>query len=171
MDISRRDFLKVLGILSAGAGAAAGCSPLASYLPTQSAGFPDPLQVSSLEWRALNRLSFGPRPEERQRLAEIGLGNYLEEQLSPENIADHKTNLLLSRLEVLEMDADALRNRGDKIFDNFDPALVLDDFRQATTLAAGVQQKTTGRGSCRILDRSLQYLGPKRRLLVPENRG
>ncbi len=134
MDITRRDFLKVLGILGAGAGAAAGCSPLASYLPTQSVGFPDPLQISSSEWRALNRLSFGPRPEERQRLAEIGLGNYLEEQLNPENITDHKTNLLLSRLEVLEMDADALRNRGDKIFDNFDPALVLDDFRQATTL-------------------------------------
>ena len=134
MDISRREFLKVLGILGAGAGVAAGCSPLASYLPTQPAGFPDPLQISSPEWRALNRLSFGPRPEDRQRLAEIGLGNYLEEQLSPENIIDHKTNLLLSRIEILEMDADALRNRGDKILDNFDPSLVLDDFRQATTL-------------------------------------
>jgi len=134
MDISRRDFLKVLGVLGAGAGAAAGCSPLASYLPTQSAGFPDPLRTSSPDWRALNRLSFGPRPEERQRLMDIGLENYLEEQLSPENITDHKTNLLLSRIEVLEMGADALRNRGDKIFDNYDPTLVLDDFRQATTL-------------------------------------
>jgi len=134
MDITRRDFLKVLGVLGAGAGAAAGCSPLASYLPTQSAGFPDPLQISSLEWRALNRLSFGPRPEERQRLTEIGLGNYLEEQLSPEYITDRRTDLLLSSFKVLEMDADTLRNRGDKIFDNYDPALVLDDFRQATTL-------------------------------------
>ncbi|HDN04802.1 MAG TPA: DUF1800 domain-containing protein [Chloroflexi bacterium] len=134
MDFPRRDFLKVLGILGAGAGAAAGCSPLASYLPTQSAGFQDPLQISSPEWRALNRLSFGPRPEERQRLTKIGLGNYLEEQLSPEKISDHKTNLLLSRIEILEMDADALRNRGDKIFDNYDSTLVLDDFRQATTL-------------------------------------
>jgi len=134
MDITRREFLKVLGILGAGAGAAAGCSPLASYLPTQSAGYPDPPQISSPEWRALNRLSFGPRSEERQRLTEIGLGNYLEEQLSPGNISDHKTNLLLSRIEVLEMDADTLHNRGDKIFDNYDPALVLDDFRQATTL-------------------------------------
>jgi len=134
MEITRRDFINVLGILGAGAGAAAGCSPLASYLPSQSAGFPDPLRISSPEWRALNRLSFGPRPEERQRLTEIGLQNYLEEQLSPENITDHKINLLLSRIEVLEMDADTLRNRGDKIFDNYDPALVLDDFRQATTL-------------------------------------
>jgi len=134
MNITRRDFLKVVGILSAGAGAAAGCSPLASYLPAQNSGFPDPVQVSSPEWRALNRLSFGPRPEERLRLTEIGLENYLEEQLSPETITDHKTDLLLSRLEVLDMDADALRNRGDKIFDNYDPSLVLDEFRQATTL-------------------------------------
>lgn len=134
MDVTRREFLKVLALLSAGAGAAAGCSPLASLLPSQSAGFPDPLKISSPEWRALNRITFGPRPDERQRLAEIGLENYLEEQLSPKNIADHKTNLLINRFEVLEMDADALRNRGDKIFDNYDPDLVLDDFRQATTL-------------------------------------
>ena len=134
MDFNRREFLKVLGILGAGAGAAAGCSPLASYLPSPSAGFPDPVRVSSPEWRVLNRLSFGPRPEDRQRLVDIGLENYLEEQLSPELISDHKTNLLLSGIEVLKMDADALRNRGDKIFDNYDPSLVLDDFRQATTL-------------------------------------
>ncbi len=134
MDFSRREFLKVLGILSAGAGVAAGCSPLASYIPTKSSGFPDPLQISTPAWRALNRISFGPRPEDRQRMTEIGLENYLEEQLSPKGIADHKTNLLLNRIEVLQMDADALRNRGDKIFDNYDPALVLDDFRQATTL-------------------------------------
>lgn len=134
MELSRREFLKVVGILGAGAGAAAGCSPLASYLPTQKAGFPDPIRVSSPEWRALNRLSFGPRPEERQRLMEIGVENYLEEQLSPETITDHKTDLLLNRLEVLDLDADALRNRADKIFDNYDPGLVLDDFRKATTL-------------------------------------
>jgi len=124
----------VLGILTAGAGAAAGCSPLASYLPDGSKNLPDPPQLSSLDWVALNRLSFGPRPGDRQHLLEIGLENYLEEQLSPENIIDNKTNLLLSRLEVLNMDADALRNRADKLFDNFDPNLVLDDFRQATTL-------------------------------------
>jgi len=134
MGISRRDFLTVIGILSAGAGAASGCSPLASYLPTQTAGFPDPIQVSTPAWRALNRISFGPRPEDGQRLNEIGLENYLEEQLSPEDISDHKTDILLSRIEMLEMGADALRNWGDKIFDNYDPALVLDDFRQATIL-------------------------------------
>ena len=134
MDITRREFLKVLAILGAGAGAAAGCSPLASYLPSPESGFPDPIQLSSPDWRALNRLSFGPRPEERQRLSEIGLEHYLEDQLSPESITDPKTDLLLSRIEVLGMDADALRNRGDKIFDNYDPSLVLDDFRQATIL-------------------------------------
>jgi uncharacterized protein (DUF1800 family) len=65
---------------------------------------------------------------------QIGLGNYLEEQLAPDTISDPRTDFLLSRFEVLNMDADGLRNRADKLFDNYDPSLVLDDFRQATIL-------------------------------------
>jgi uncharacterized protein (DUF1800 family) len=134
MDFTRRNFLRVLGILTAGAGAAAGCSPLAGYLPDQSGPFPDPLSQKTLDWLALNRISFGPRLEDRQHLAEIGLEGYLEEQLSPQDITDYKADLLIKRLEVINLDADTLRNRADKILDNYDPDLVLDDFRQATIL-------------------------------------
>ncbi|MFV1949873.1 MAG: DUF1800 domain-containing protein [Anaerolineales bacterium] len=134
MDITRKDFLKILGLLTAGAGTAAGCSPLAGYLPDGPENHPDPPRLSSLDWVILNRLNFGPRSSDRQRLLEIGLENYLEEQLSPGNISDKKTDLLIGRFDVLKMDADGLRNRADKLFDNFDPNLVLDDFRQATTL-------------------------------------
>ena len=141
MDVTRRDFLKVLGILGAGASAAAGCSPLASYLPSGDPGFPDPLHSSPPDWLALNRLSFGPRPEDRQRLNEIGLEGYLEEQLQPNSISDPKTDFLLSQFDILKMEADGLRNRGDKLFDNFDPALVLDDFRGATTLRQVYSQR------------------------------
>ncbi len=141
MDVSRREFLKVVGILAAGVGAAAGCAPLASYLPGEHPVFPDPSQLSSTDWLALNRISFGPRSSELQRLSRIGLGAYLEEQLSPESIDDRRTDLLLSRFEVLEMDAGQLRDRGDKLFDNYDPALVLNDFRQATTLRQVYSQR------------------------------
>jgi hypothetical protein len=134
MDLNRRDFLKVAAILGAGAGAVNACAPMASYLPGNDTGFPDPPLISNREWRLLNRISFGPRPEERARLSLTGLDNYLEEQFDPENISDPRSDLLLKRFEVLEMDADALRNRGDKIFNNYDPSLVLDDFRQATLL-------------------------------------
>jgi len=141
VDISRRDFLKVLGILTAGAGAAAGCSPLASYIPGGPETLADSLRMSPLDWMVLNRISFGPRPEDRQHLLEIGLENYLEEQLSPDNISDPKSDFLLSRFDVLNMDADGLRNRSDKLFDNFDPDLVLDDFRQATLLRQVYSQR------------------------------
>jgi hypothetical protein len=131
MDITRRDFLKVVGLL---AGTAAGCVPLAQYIPGEDKAFSDPYQVTQLEWLALNRLSFGPGLMERQRILDIGLANYIEEGLFPQSIEDIKSDLLISRFDVLDLDADALRNRGDKLFDNFDPDLVLDDFRRATLL-------------------------------------
>ncbi len=134
MDLNRREFLKVLGIITAGAGTATSCSPLASYLPGGSEDQPDPPLVSSLEWLALNRLSFGPRPDDRQNLLEMGLENFLEEQLYPDHLNDSRTDLLLSRFDVLNMSADGLRNRADQLLDNFDPDLVLDDFRRATLL-------------------------------------
>ena len=130
MDLTRKDFLQVLGILTAGA--AGGCSPLASYLPDGNQATIDPPGLNSLDWLALNRLSFGPTLETRKHLIEIGLENYLEEQLFPEGIQDTKSDLLLRRIDVLEMDPDALRNQADKLFDGFDPDLVLDGFRQAT---------------------------------------
>jgi uncharacterized protein (DUF1800 family) len=140
-EVTRGDFLKVLGILTAGASAASSCSPLAKYIPGQGKNIPDPPGVNSLDWLILNRLSFGPRPEDRQRLLEIGFENYLEEQLSPDTIADRKTNLLTSRFEILDMDADGLRNRADQILGGFDPSRVLDDFRQATLLRQVYSQR------------------------------
>jgi hypothetical protein len=131
MDITRRDFLKVVGLL---AGTAAGCSPLAQYIPSEELAFSDPYPVTQLEWLSLNRLSFGPRLENRKKIREIGLLDYIEAELYPQEIQDIKSDLLISRLEVLNLDADALRNRGDKIFDNYDPDLILDDFRSATLL-------------------------------------
>lgn len=134
MMISRRDFLKVVGVLAAGIGTGGGCAPLAGHLPIQSSGLSDPVQLSSLDWLALNRISYGPRQTDLLHLADIGLEAYLEEQLSPTAIQDRWTNLLLRRFAVLDMDADQLRNQADKLFDNYDPDLVLNPFRQATLL-------------------------------------
>jgi hypothetical protein len=132
MAIDRRDFIRIIGILSAGT--IAGCSPLSQYLPDKNLGLPGTQLISKSDWIALNRLTFGPRPEEITWLSKNGLLAYIEDQLSPENIPDYKIDLLTKRIDVLDLDADVLRNRGDKIFDNFDPDLVLDEFRQATLL-------------------------------------
>jgi len=139
MDITRRDFLKILGGLAVGS--AAGCSPLARYLPGENPGLFSSNSPSRWDWLILNRLTFGPRPSEKQRLIEIGLKNFVEEQLHPAGLADKKSDLLLSRFDVLDLSADALRNRADKLFDNYDENLVLDDFRQATLLRQVYSQR------------------------------
>jgi hypothetical protein len=134
MDFTRREFLKVLGILAGSAGAVTGCSPLVRLIPGEKGDFSDPLQLASSDWLAINRLSFGPTPETRRYLSEIGLSGFIEEQLNPWDLTDTRADLLIRRFDVLGLDADTLRNRGDKLFDNYDPSLVLDDFRQATLL-------------------------------------
>jgi len=132
--ISRREFLKIAALLGAGSSIVSSCAPLASYLSGSEPNFLDPHLGRDEGWRMLNRLSFGPRLEDRQYLNEIGPENFLEEQLAPEAISDPRTEILLSRFDILKMDADGLRNRADKLFDNYEPALVVDDFRQATIL-------------------------------------
>jgi len=134
MNISRREFLKVIGILAASGCAAGGCEPLASYLSGPGDKYQSLIPVSPLQRLILNRISFGARNSDLKRIAEIGTAAYLEEQLSPEGIRDTRTNLLLRRFDVIDMDADTLRGRADKLFDNYDPNLVLDPFRQATLL-------------------------------------
>ncbi len=132
MAITRRDFLKLAGILAAGS--AAGCSPLAGYLPAGATDrnpgeFPPPAY-----WQALSRLTYGPTPAVWSRVSRIGLAAWIEEQLTPEKIADPWTNLLVSRFEILDQDANQLRARGDQLFDNTDPGRILVDFRRATLL-------------------------------------
>lgn len=66
MSLSRRDFLKM---------------PLRKSAPV-------PVAASDPDIHFLNRISWGPRPEEVQRIRKIGRKAYLEEQLHPETIDD-----------------------------------------------------------------------------------
>lgn len=65
-------------------------------------------------WRALSRLTWGPRPEEIARAGELGLDGWLEEQLAPERIADREAELRLRRLDTLTMDPSALAEVRDE---------------------------------------------------------
>ncbi|MCA1557988.1 MAG: DUF1800 domain-containing protein [Acidobacteria bacterium] len=51
----------------------------------------------------LNRLGFGARPGDVERVRAMGLERYIEEQLYPEKIADAATEAKLQRLEALRM--------------------------------------------------------------------
>src|SRR6267378_7167505 len=51
----------------------------------------------------LNRLGFGARPGDVERVKAMGLENYIAQQLSPEKIADSASEAKLQNLETLRM--------------------------------------------------------------------
>jgi len=51
----------------------------------------------------LNRIGFGPRPGDLERVRTIGLEKYIDQQLHPENIPDRDLNARLARLSTLTM--------------------------------------------------------------------
>jgi len=130
MSLSRRDFLK-LGASSQPAPALASCAPvyrrLACDLPIVLWAA---LNVS--DFLALNRLTFGPRVEERAHFTEIGLQAYIEEQLDFEAIDDFSCNLQLSTFNTLKMAANELEAISNQLFENYDREKVPNELRQAT---------------------------------------
>ena len=57
---------------------------------------------------ALNRLGYGPRPGDVERVKQMGLEKWIEEQLHPESIDDSKLQARLQTLPALGMSAKAL---------------------------------------------------------------
>jgi uncharacterized protein (DUF1800 family) len=53
---------------------------------------------------ALNRLTFGPRPEEINRVMAMGVDRWIDQQLQPEKIDDHALEARLAPLRTLRMD-------------------------------------------------------------------
>src|SRR5690349_4545832 len=118
MTLSRRDFLK-LGSLVTASAALSSCAPvyrkLAGDLPKVAwAALP------AGDFLALNRVTFGPRVEERARFIDIGLKNYIEEQLDLESINDLACDLQLSAFDTLKMDANELEGISNGLFDGYD---------------------------------------------------
>jgi uncharacterized protein (DUF1800 family) len=131
MPLSRRHFLHLAGLVAASAAAAA-CAPLYDRLAGEPRTLSSWLQKDAALFGALNRLTFGPRVEERRRAAEIGLQAWVEEQLAPETIGDEATDWKLHRFDTLTLRAHELYDRGEKLFDDLDKAGVPDELRQAT---------------------------------------
>jgi uncharacterized protein (DUF1800 family) len=57
---------------------------------------------------ALNRLGYGPRPGDLQRVKEMGLAKWIDRQLRPESINDSALGARLSRFPTLSMSSEAL---------------------------------------------------------------
>jgi hypothetical protein len=120
----------MVGGLAAGA-MLAGCgldTPLAR--PLDLGDWPE--ESTDPTWRVLNRITFGPRPEERARAAEVGLEAFIEEQLSPEALDEgfglNQPQIKVRRLETLNLDA-------PELFD-FRRHIVTRELQQASLLRA-----------------------------------
>ena len=105
MPPTRREFLTLAGLATAAA-LLAGCMPGAP-LAEPSAPAPWPAG-SDPAWAALNRLTFGPRPAERARVAAIGLDAWIEEQLAPAALPDAEAEWRVRRFDTLSMDTSVL---------------------------------------------------------------
>lgn len=130
--LSRRDFLKLTTLVTASA-ALASCAPayrkLAGDLP---AVLWSPLSAG--DFLALNRITFGPRVEDRARFSDIGLQAYMEEQLAFDSIHDFDCELLLNPFKTLKMAANELEAISNQLFENYDREQVPNELRQATLL-------------------------------------
>ena len=89
--------------------------------------------------QALNRLTFGPRPGDVQKVRSMGLDNWIDLQLHPEKIDDTSFDQFAARYEILKQDpndilrqyADAQRERQMVKHDLSDTAQVSREDRKA----------------------------------------
>ena len=128
--LTRRDFLRLAGLVSASAAVAA-CAPAYARLGGQPgpalAGPLPPLDART--FGVLSRMTYGPRVAERERAAAIGLAGWIEEQLAPETIDDGPAEWRLRALETLNMSAADLADRSSKLLGEFDRQSVPDRTR------------------------------------------
>jgi uncharacterized protein (DUF1800 family) len=75
---------------------------------------------------ALNRLTFGPRPGDVERVRELGLERYIDQQLHPERVSDAAVDAKLQRFSTLTM------STADLVEQYFGPALEMRRRQQAT---------------------------------------
>lgn len=100
MQTSRREFLKMAG----GALVADGIGSALTQRVMAYQGAPEIPTTTDPLLHLLNRISYGPRPEDVNRLKQIGIEAYLNEQLNPEGIVDAEMDELLKTMPILFMD-------------------------------------------------------------------
>ncbi|MGO9246926.1 MAG: DUF1800 domain-containing protein [Verrucomicrobiia bacterium] len=86
----------VIGLAPLGAGLAAASPPSADD---------QPLTDRQKIVHVLDRLGYGPRPGDVERVARMGLDRYIEQQLHPERIDDSELESDLAKFDILTMDA------------------------------------------------------------------
>ena len=119
MSISRRDFLRVGGFTTAALTLSA-CSTVGRRLVRE--GLPETLSTGAaltgsatqVIRRILNRAGYGPRPGDIERVQQMGLATYLEQQLNPDSIDDTATDLIVRGLGPYNLGIDQLFSRDQR---------------------------------------------------------
>lgn len=132
--VSRRRFLQLMGAV-AGATALSGCGSTYGRLAGGPAAPPPSLPNSARDFALLNRLTYGPRYDDRVHMAEIGPAAWIEEQLAPDRLDDGACELRLRPLDSLTMDGAAIFDiYGDQLFDDQDRESAPGQLRRGTLL-------------------------------------
>jgi uncharacterized protein (DUF1800 family) len=89
------------------AAALAGCAGIEPVAANRGAGAgrssTDPLPADTRVLHVLQRVTYGPRPGDLERVRAVGLATWLERQLHPERLDDSATEELLATLPTLAM--------------------------------------------------------------------
>ncbi|HSZ57654.1 MAG TPA: DUF1800 domain-containing protein [Tepidisphaeraceae bacterium] len=90
--------------------AAAACTALLASAWQREARAADAAQLTDHQKvvHVLNRLAFGPRPGDVERVEAMGLEAYIHQQLHPESIEDAKADKALAGLDTLQMSSSHL---------------------------------------------------------------
>jgi hypothetical protein len=84
------------------------CATLAAR--NRPAAIPDNPDAATI-LHLLKRTSYGPRPGDLERVREIGLAKYIDQQLHPERLADAAMSARLSGFDTLDMSTRELAER------------------------------------------------------------
>jgi uncharacterized protein (DUF1800 family) len=109
----RKHFAVTLALVLIGAG---GVAAVAGKHEKKSP--PGQMDESKRALHALNRLTFGPRPGDVQRVAAIGVDKWIDEQLHPEHISDAALEARLAPLRTIRMNT-------RELVENFPPPQVI----------------------------------------------
>jgi len=108
----------------------------------------------------LNRLGFGPRPGDVERVLAIGVSAYIDRQLKPEEIADDLTASNLKRFPTLEMTT-------AELIDKFERPLREAQRERKRELASRDETKASGKGDRNDAADEAERI---RQMIPPENR-
>ncbi|AHG89890.1 protein of unknown function DUF1800 [Gemmatirosa kalamazoonensis] len=127
-------------------GACAPSHPATAPAPSPASVAARELTADQQVMQALNRLTFGPRPGDAERVRAMGVDRWIDEQLHPERLPDSAATLVAARFPVLA------KSGAELLRDYPPPGQLLARLRSSTMTAAdSMRIRAAGRESYRVV--------------------